>query len=102
MAQHSLHSKESRSFAPVVYDLTEETAELLLAKVRWDSEDKQACPHCGVFRKHYRRAKRRRWRCAECAHEFSVTSGTPLDSHKISFKKIVMAALTFANNVKGA
>lgn len=102
MAQHILHSREARNFARVVHSLTNETAEQVLAEARWGSSDKQGCPRCGVFRRHYRRVKRRRWRCAECAHEFSVTSGTQLDSNKLKFKQLVLAYLVIDSNVKGA
>lgn len=102
MAQHTLHSKEARNFAKTVLSMTDEAAELLLAQARWGSSDKQGCPRCGVYRKHYRRAKRHQWRCAECDHVFSVTSGTALDSHKLSFKMLVLAYLKFDSLVKGA
>jgi ribosomal protein L37AE/L43A len=102
MAQHHLHSKEARNFASFVQNINEETAELLLAQARWQCADKQGCPWCGVFRKHYRRAKRRRWRCADCGREFSVTTDTPLQDHKLSFKTIIAAAHFFANMVKGS
>jgi len=102
MAQHSLHSKEARAFARITNKLTDAECEQLLARVRWGSADQQACPSCGTFRKHYRRARRRKWRCAECMHEFSVTSQTMLDSHKMSFRDIVIGAMIVAANTKGA
>jgi transposase-like protein len=102
MAQHHLHSKEARNFARFVRCLTEEAAENLLAEVRWCSKEKQACPWCGTFRKHYRKAGRRRWRCADCTKEFSVTTDSPLQDRKLPFKVIVLAALEFANLVKGS
>lgn len=102
MAQHHLHSKEARNFAPVVRSMTEEDAESLLAEVRWGSRDMQVCPRCGLCYRHYRKHKRRRWRCAGCGHEFSVTAGSSLHSHKLPFKVIVLAALEFVNHVKGS
>jgi transposase-like protein len=102
MAQHHLHSKEARNFAALARCLTEEAAENLLAEVRWCSKENQGCPWCGTFRKHYRRIKRRRWRCAACNREFSVTTDSPLHDHKLPFKVIVLAALEFANLVKGS
>lgn len=101
MAQHHLHSKEARAFARYIYRLTEEDAEQLLARIRWGCTYRQVCPRCGVFRKHYRRVKRKKWRCAECTHEFSVTSQSMLDSHKVSFKSIVFAVFYFLNGAKG-
>jgi transposase-like protein len=102
MAQHHLHSKEARNFAALARCLTEEAAENLLAEVRWCSKEKQGCPWCGTFRKHYRRVKRRRWRCAACNREFSVTTDSALHDHKLPFRDIVLAALEFANLVKGS
>ncbi|ULU24382.1 IS1595 family transposase [Dyella terrae] len=102
MAQHHLHSKGARNFAPVVHGMSEDVAECLLAEVRWGCADAQVCPWCGVMRKHYRRQKRRRWRCAECNGEFSVTTHSPLHGHRLTFKQLILAALMFANKVKGS
>ncbi len=102
MAQHHLHSKEARNYARAVRKMSEDDAENLLAEARWGSKDTQVCPWCGVVRKHYRRLKRRRWRCAECNREFSVTSHSAFHSHKLTFKDLVYATLMFANKVKGS
>lgn len=101
MAQHYLHSKESRNFARKLNGLNEGDAELWLAQARWGSDHKQGCPSCGEFRKHYRRAKTRRWRCAGCSHEFSVTSGTPFHGHKLSFADMVRLIAAFESGAKG-
>ncbi|GGA46591.1 IS1595 family transposase [Dyella nitratireducens] len=102
MAQHHLHSKEARNFASFRRSMTEEEAESLLAEVRWGSKDMQMCPKCGVVYRHYRKHRRRRWRCSKCTCEFSVTSGSALHSHKIPFKVIIEAVFEFVNHVKGA
>ncbi|WP_243043135.1 IS1595 family transposase [Dyella sedimenti] len=102
MAQHHLHSKEARNFAPFVLRMSENEAENLLAEIRWGSPSMQVCPWCGVMRKHYRKHKRRRWCCADCNRDFSVTSHSLLHGHKLSFKQLVLAALMFANKVKGS
>jgi transposase-like protein len=101
MAQHFLHAKEARDFARKINNLTEDEAEQWLAIARWGSFDRQGCPDCGTFRKHYRRRKRRRWRCAECSHEFSVTSGSPLHSRKLSFLDIIRLFHSFESGAKG-
>lgn len=101
MTQHFLHAKESRNFARQINRLNEDEAEQWLAFARWGASDKQGCPACGLFRKHYRRAKTRRWRCAHCYHEFSVTSGTALHGHKLSFADIVLLTATFESGAKG-
>lgn len=103
MTQHFLHSKESRNFARKINRLTEDEAELWLAVARWGVTDKQGCPSCGLFRKHYRRVRTRRWRCANasCGHEFSVTSGTPFHGHKLPLADILRLFAAFENGAKG-
>lgn len=101
MTQHFLHSKESRNFARIINNVDSDEAELWLAKARWGVADKQGCPSCGLFRKHYRRAKTRRWRCAGCAHEFSVTSGTPFHGHKLDLVDMIRLFAAFENGAKG-
>lgn len=101
MAQHELHSKEARNFASTVRRLTDEGAEKLLEKIRWRSETEQVCPHCGSVRRHYRRHRRMRWRCADCGREFSVTTGTALHGHKLPFSAIVSVAHEFVASANG-
>jgi len=101
MAQHHLHSKEARNFARTVKGITNEQAEAMMAKIRWGSESSQACPHCCSFRPHYRRHHRTRWRCAACAREFSVTTGTALHGHKLPLSDIVHMACQFASGANG-
>lgn len=101
MAQHSLHAKESRNYVRTCKALSEEGAEALCAELRWGSATEQACPRCGVFRKHYRRQARRRWRCTECSHEFSVTSGTAFHGRKLSYRQILEMLLIFESGAKG-
>lgn len=43
----------------------------------------------------------RRWRCAACCKEFSVTSGTPFHSRKLQFKELLIAIWMFAGPAKG-
>ena len=103
MTQHHLHSKESRNFAKTLNKLKDDEAEQWLAKARWGTAEMQGCPKCGSLRKHYRREMRRQWRCAEsnCAHEFSVTSGTPFHGHKLSFADILRLFMAFESGAKG-
>jgi transposase-like protein len=101
MAQHFLHSASARNLAKYIFNLSEDQAELEFAQARWGSKTKQGCPRCGVFRRHYRRRKRRRWRCAECGHEFSATSGTLLHKHKLSFRELLHVLFLYDNGAKG-
>lgn len=76
---------------------------MILASARWGSSDKQGCPHCGTFAKHYRRRTRRQWRCRDvaCGHVFSVTSGTRFDNHKLTFFQILRLIVSFEVSPKG-
>jgi transposase-like protein len=57
---------------------TEEACEQYLAACRWP--DGFVCPRCG-HRRAYPVAKRR-WQCAECRHQVSLTAGTILHNTK--------------------
>jgi len=76
-------------------DISEEEAEKLLAEIRYGSFQEPICPRCGSKDFHYRRRTRKQWRCrhVECGHTFSVTSGTRLDNHKLSFRQILRLLL---------
>ncbi|MEQ8842197.1 MAG: IS1595 family transposase [Acidimicrobiales bacterium] len=83
---------------------TEAEAYKLLEDMRW-GEDRsgQSCPKCGSVRKFYFIApkdggetrktnrgtatQRRRWKCADCRHQFSVLTGTIFHGTKISVRK---------------
>ena len=44
---------------------------------------------------------RRLFKCAKCLKQFSVTSGTEFHGRKLSFKRIMLATLLFANGAAG-
>ncbi|SMQ97795.1 ISXO2-like transposase domain protein [Xanthomonas fragariae] len=96
-----LHSKEAHNYAGICRDLTEDQAEALFAQLRWGSETEQACPDCGTFRRHYRRNGKRRWRCADCGHEFSATSRTAFHARKLSYRRLIGLLLFFESGAKG-
>jgi ribosomal protein L37AE/L43A len=96
-----LHSKEAHNYAAICGAMTEDDAEALFAQLRWGSETEQACPKCGVFRKHYRRKARKCWRCAECTHEFTATSRTGLHGRKLPFRRILAMILCVESGAKG-
>ncbi|CEH39750.1 transposase [Xanthomonas citri pv. citri] len=75
--------------------------EQLFARLRWGSDSEQCCPRCGVVRKHYRRRHRKQWRCADCDHVFSVTSGTPFSKHKLPLREILQIVMQFESGAKG-
>lgn len=80
-----------RDLARRIHDMTEDQAEMLLAEFRFGSSEYQCCPKCGAWAKHYRRQTRRQWRCRyiQCAHTFSVTSGTAWDNRKLSYLQLL-------------
>jgi len=45
--------------------------------------------------------QRRLFKCKKCLKQFSITSGTAFHARKLSFKKIMLATLLFANGVLG-
>ena len=57
--------------------------------------------HAASVAKHYFIKIRRQWRCRDCNHTFSVTSGTIFDSHKLPLKVYLAAIAIYCNAVKG-
>lgn len=81
--------------------MSDREIEMLFAECRWGSATEQVCPQCASVRKHYRREHRKQWRCADCAHEFSVTSGTLWNKRKLSLRDILMLLMDFERSAKG-
>ncbi|WP_218132391.1 IS1595 family transposase [Nitrosomonas sp. Nm33] len=82
-------------------ELTDEQAFQMFKEVRWGSGDEVSCPSCGSCRKHYFIRTRKQWRCKDCAHTFSVTSGTIFAFHKLSLRNYLAAIAIYTNAVKG-
>ena len=102
MAQHFLLSAKSRTLSVVrVIQMTDNEAFEVFKKLRWGSDDKIACPCCGVVNRHYFQRTRKTWRCKDCSHTFSVTSGTMFAFHKLPLKIYLAAIALYANAVKG-
>lgn len=102
MPQHFLLSAESRTLSVLrVMQMTDSEAFELFKRLRWGSNDKIACPCCGVVNNHYFQRTRKVWRCKDCAHTFSVTSGTIFAFHKLPLKVYLAAIAIYANAVKG-
>ncbi|WP_188381587.1 IS1595 family transposase [Oxalicibacterium faecigallinarum] len=102
MAQHFLLTSASRDLC--AYDIagwSEEDAFWFFVEQRWGGRDVQTCPSCGAIDSHYFRAKRRQWRCKHCDRCFSVTSGTPFDSRKMSFHKMMLGIALYLSGAKG-
>ena len=69
--------------------------------IRWsDTKGEPYCPKCGCFTLWTYRA-RKLWRCKDCDHQFSVTSGTIFAGRKLAIRDYLLAVAIFANGAKG-
>lgn len=80
---------------------SEYEARLILEELFWGYRGKQVCWKCGALDKHYKVSTRGQYRCKHCTHTFSVTSGTPFKDHKLSFKVILWALVSFLTSQEG-
>src|SRR5579871_6866132 len=105
MSQHFLESSRARSLSLAqVMRLTDEEAEAMFKAVRWpETEGSPVCPKCGSLKSYDCRRPNgaARWRCKDCAADFSVTSGTIFASHKLPLRHYLAAIAIFCNEVKG-
>ncbi len=102
MSQHFLLSAKARTLSVLkVMQMTDTDAFTVFKELRWGAGDEVACPCCGVVSKHAFRRDRRQWKCADCGHTFSVTSGTIFANHKLPLKTYLAAIALFSNAVKG-
>ncbi|MGQ2905866.1 MAG: IS1595 family transposase [Neoaquamicrobium sediminum] len=102
MAQRFLLSAETRSLSlKEIYQGGEEKAYETFRKLRWtDTKGEPVCPKCGCL-DHYNIPTRRKFKCAACHAQFSVTSGTMFASRKLSFTDLLAAICLFVNGSKG-
>jgi transposase-like protein len=102
MAQHFLLSSKARELSMVkIMMMSDIEAFELFKNVRWNATNgKPVCPCCGSAKKHYFLKTRMQFRCKECFHTFSVTSGTIFASHKKPLKIYLLAIALFTNAVK--
>jgi hypothetical protein len=102
MAQHFLLSAAARTLSlKEIYKGGEEAAYQTFKAIRWAENDGEAvCPHCGCVET-YEITTRRKFKCAGCYHQFSVTSGTIFASRKMAFVDLLAAICIFVNAVKG-
>lgn len=102
MSQHFLLSAQARTLSVLqVMRMSDTDAFTVFKQLRWGEGDAVSCPSCGTIRKHAFRRDRRQWKCIDCGHTFSVTSGTIFANHKLSLKTYLAAIALFANAVKG-
>lgn len=81
--------------------MTSAEAFTVFKELRWGAGDEVSCPCCDTIGKHAFRRDRRQWKCADCGHTFSVTSGTIFANHKLPLKTYLAAIAIFTNAVKG-
>ncbi len=102
MGQHYLLSAASRQLSLAsVLQMTDQQALETFASLRWGGLDEQACPQCGVCRKHAFISTRNQWACKNCGHRFSVTSGTVFANHKLRLQTLLGAIALFVHSAKG-
>jgi transposase-like protein len=77
---------------------TEEACQQYLAACRWP--DGFVCPRCGN-RRAYELGKLRRWQCAGCRHQVSLTAGTILHNTKTPLTVWFWAAYLMATDKRG-
>jgi transposase-like protein len=102
MSQHFLISAKSRTLSiKDIRVMGEDKAYETFCKLRWASTDgAPTCPRCGSLTA-YKVTRGRRFKCADCNHQYSATSGTIFSSRKMSFTDLLMGLCLFANAVKG-
>ncbi len=102
MAQHFLLSAKARTLCLAqISAMSESKCCEYFRHIRWQSNNgKPVCDECGSV-KCYAIKTRKQYRCKECFHTFSVTSGTLFHSHKLSYKTMLIAIMLFTNATKG-
>lgn len=102
MAQHFLLSAAARTLSlKSIYSEGEDAAYRRFCRLRWpETEGAPVCPVCGCL-DIYELTTRRRFKCAACHRQFSVTSGTIFASRKLAFVDLLGAVCLFVNASKG-
>jgi len=102
MAQHFLLSANARTLSIVkIAMMSEDEIFEIFKHVRWsETNGEPICPCCGSMRKPYNIKARQQFRCKDCFHTFSVTSGTLFANHKMPLKTYLLAIAIFTNSVK--
>jgi transposase-like protein len=102
VAQHFLLSAAARTLSlKAIFSEGEEVAYRRFCRLRWsETEGAPICPACGCL-EIYDLSTRRRFKCAACHRQFSVTSGTIFASRKLSFVDLLGAICLFVNASKG-
>lgn len=102
MAQHFLLSSAARTLSlKAIYAGGEEKAYETFKCLRWaEMEGQPVCPDCGCLDA-YEISTRRKFKCAACHRQYSVTSETIFASRKMSFTDLLAAICITVNGAKG-
>ncbi|ANK81843.1 MAG: transposase [Rhizobiales bacterium NRL2] len=102
MAQHFLLSAAARTLSlKAIFSEGEDAAYRRFRRLRWPQTDgAPVCPVCNCL-DIYDLTTRRRFKCAACYRQFSVTSGTIFASRKLTFVDLLGAVCLFVNASKG-
>ena len=84
----------------IQYFADEDVALAFVADMRWP-EGEQACPKCGSIGKHYFMKTRKRWKCRDCRHQFSIKVGTIFEGSPLSLSLWLPAMWMLANCKNG-
>ena len=79
----------------------DDAARVYFEKIRWP--EGRVCPHCGVIGGDYPTKREGRYRCGqkECRKDFTVTTGTVMESSHIKLNVWLMAFYLMASSKKG-
>jgi len=102
MAQHFLLSPEAKTIdLEKIIKLSDVQAEKQFRLIRWsDTKGKPVCPECGSA-SYWKMKSSKRYRCSDCKHTYSVTSGTIFADHKLPLRKYILAIALFSQHKKG-
>lgn len=84
----------------VTYFADEDKAIQFVADMRWP-DGEQVCPKCGSVAEHYFMQTRKRWKCRDCRHQFSVKVGTIFEGSPLKLSKWMPAVWMLANSKNG-
>lgn len=83
------------------YFQTAASARAMIEGIRWP--DGPVCPHCQETSRRYATKKEGRWRCGnpECRKDYTVTTGTVMESGHIPLNKWLLAYYLLSSSKKG-
>lgn len=81
--------------------MSDEEAHDAFRMIRWaGTKVAPVCPKCGSLGT-YQLSTTKRFKCRDCKHQFTVTSGTLFASRKLPIRTYLLAIAIFVNGAKG-